>query len=207
LHYARYNLPLRLVRRCRDLPGALWVRVLDARAAGSLAPEELHDPPLPEAEPDREHGCQYSIVDGQPVCFSVENRSTEPLYAQVLNCSSSGRVELLGATQLEISPRRRATFWLRGHLGRPFTCRVSAGRASNVERLVVVATTSPDVDLASLRVDASFEEAIAVARREMLPEEEEPGERWTATLVKVRIVRAGGSSTAEEHAGSVNASR
>jgi hypothetical protein len=128
------------------------------------------------------------------VCFSVENRSPETLYAHVLNCSASGRVEILGATQLEILPRRRATFWLRGHLGRPFPCRVSAGRVSNVERLVVVGTTSPDVDLAYLRVRPSFEEAIGGDRREMLPEEEKPGERWTATLVKVKIVRVTGSA-------------
>ncbi|MDI3287813.1 caspase family protein [Polyangium sp. 15x6] len=187
-HHARYNLPLRLARRCRDWPGVLRVRVLDARDVGRLDPEELADPPLPEAEPDPHGRYRYRLIDGQPVCFSVENRSSEPMYAQVLNCPSSGRVEILGTTQLEIAPWRRQTFWLRGHLGRAFRCMVSAGRESNVDRLIVVGTASPEVDLRFLRVEESLAEAIGVARREMVPDDE-PAERWTATLVTVEIVR------------------
>ncbi|MDI1479273.1 caspase family protein [Polyangium sp. y55x31] len=189
LHYARYNLPLRLARRCRDWPGVLRVRVLDARDVGRLDPEELADPPLPEAEPAPGGRYRHRLIDGQPVCFSVENRSREPIYAHVLNCSSSGKVEILGTTQLEIAPWRRQTFWLRGHLGRPFPCRVSAGRESNVERLIVVGTASPEVDLGSLRVKESFAEAIRTTCREMMPDEDELAERWTATLVTVEIVR------------------
>lgn len=189
LHYARYHLPLRLARRCRDLPGALRVRVLDATESAALRPEELSDPPLPEAEPDPERRYRYRLVDGQPLCFSVENRSSEPIFAQVINCSASGKVEILGPTQLEIAPGRRQAFWLRGHLGRPFPCRVSAGRVSNVERLVVVGTTKPEVDLRCLQVKESFDDAISAPRREMALEEDEPGERWTATLVTAKIVR------------------
>ncbi|MDC3955178.1 caspase family protein [Polyangium jinanense] len=189
LHHARYKLPLRLVRRCRDWPGVLRVRVLDARDVGRLDLEELADPPLPEAEPDPDGRYRYRLLDGQPVCFSVENRSSEPMYAQVLNCASSGRVEILGTTQLEIAPWRRQTFWMSGHLGRAFPCRVSAGRESNVDRLVVVGTASPEVDLRFLRVKESFAEAIGRSTREMMPDEEAPAERWTATLVTVEIVR------------------
>lgn len=193
LHSARYNLPLRLARRSRGSPGVLRIRVLDARDAGMLAPEELADPPLPEVEADPDGRHRYRLVDGQPVCFSVENRSPAPLFAQVINCSASGRVEILGATQLEIPPRRRQAFWLRGHLGRAFPCRVSAGRESNVERLVVVGTASPEVDLGYLRVKESFAEAIAAATREMVPDDEPDGE-WVAEAVGVRIVRMTGSS-------------
>ncbi|MDI1442459.1 caspase family protein [Polyangium sp. 6x1] len=189
LHYARYNLPLRLVRRCHDWPGILRMRVLDARNVGELAPEELADPPLPEAEPDPGRRYRYRVVDGEPVCFSVENRSSTPIFAQVINCAASGRVELLGQTQLEVAPWRRQAFWLRGHLGRAFSCRVSAGRSSNVDRLVVVGTTSPEVDFGYLRVKESFEEASRGARRDMLLDEEAPAERWTATMVAVEIVR------------------
>jgi hypothetical protein len=172
------------------------MRVLDARGVERLLPDEMHDPPLPEAAPDPEHRVRYQLVDGQPVCFSVENRSSAPLYAQVINASASGKVEILGATQLEIAPWRRQAFWLRGHLGRAFPCRVSAGRVSSVERLIVVGTTSPEVDLGTLRVKESFEEAIRATlggtRGEMKPDEEEPAERWTATLVTVKIVRVTG---------------
>ena len=189
LHYVRYNLPLRLVRRCQEWPGILRMRVLDARNAGELAPEELADPPLPEAEPDPAHRYRYRLVDGQPLCFSVENRSSTPVFAQVINCAASGRVEILGQTQLEVAPWRRQTFWMRGHLGRAFSCRVSAGRSSNVDRLIVVGTTSPEVDLGYLRVKESFDEAMRAARRDMLRDDDESAERWTATVTAIEIVR------------------
>ena len=187
-HYSRYNLPQRLVQRCRAAIGVLRLRVLDAHTSKLLAPEELHDPPLPEAEPDPARRYRYQLVDGQPVCFSVENRSTQVLYVNVINCSASGKVEILGPTQLEIAPKRRQTFWLRGHLGRPFPCRISAGREFNVERLVAVGTTSPDVDSSYLRVKQSFAEAIAAASRETRSMAEEPSDFWTAASVMVKIV-------------------
>ncbi len=189
LHYARYNLPSRLVRRCRDGVGALRMRVLDAGASSLLGPEELHDPPLPEAEPDPDRRYRYQITDGQPVCFSVENRSSARLYVNVINCSASGKVEILGPTQLEIAPKRRQTFWMRGHLGKPFPCRISAGRVSNVERLVVVGTTSPDVDLGYLRVSESFANAVATRYGERSAVDKEPSDWWTAASVTVKIVR------------------
>ncbi len=187
-HYARYNLPLRLVRRCRDGVGALRVRVLDANGVATLAAEELHDPPLPEVDLDPERRYRYQIIDGQPVCFSVENRFLEPLYVQVINCSASGKVEILGATQLEILPKRRQTFWMGGLLGKPFPCRISAGRLSNVERLVVVGTTLPDVDLGYLRVKESFADVLLATSREMLSDAE-PSQQWMAASVTVKIVR------------------
>jgi len=189
LHYARYGLPLRLARRSRDLPGALRMRVLDAREVSRLNAEEFSDPPLPEVEPDPERRHRYQLVDGQPVCLSVQNRSSWPLYTHLINCSASGRVELLGPMQLEIAPGRRQAFWLSGHVGRAFHCRISQGRTSNVERLVAVGTTSPEVDLLSLQVKESFVETIRAASREMVPDEREPLELWTATTVDVKIVR------------------
>lgn len=193
-HYARYNLPLRLARRCRNLPSVLHMRVLDARNAGALAPDELSDPALPEVAPDPEHRYRYRLVDGDPVCFSVENRSSEPIYANLINCSASGKVEILGPTQLEIAPRQRQTFWLRGQIGCAFPCKVSAGRVSNVERLVVVGTTSRKVDLTYLRIKESFDEARRPAWTERVLQEEEPAEGWAATVVTVKIVRVTGTS-------------
>jgi hypothetical protein len=190
LHYAKYNLALRLARRSRDLPGALCVRVLDCHALQALTAAELQDPPLPEVPPDPARRYRYLVDDGQPVCVLVENRSSERLYANLLNCAASGRVEILGATQLEIPPHRRQTFWLSGHLGQAFRCRVAKGRSAAVERLIAVATTRPDVDLSFLRVTTSFEDAIRWNLREMGPSEHEPRELWTATLTTMKIVRS-----------------
>jgi hypothetical protein len=42
-----------------------------------------------------------------------------------------------------------------------------------------------------LRVKDSFAEAMGGVRRELLPDDEEPAERWTAALVTAEIVREG----------------
>lgn len=189
-HFVEYNLPLRLVRRQRDWPFALRLRVLDARRVASMEAEELHDPALPEAEPDAEGRHRYQLTDGQPVCFSVESRLTRPLYTHVINCSSSGRVEILGPTQFEVPARKRQTIWMGGHLGRPFPCRISTGRVFNVERLMVVGTTSPDVDLSHLRVKQSFADAMST-RRGDTSTKQEPTDAWTAAMVTARITRMG----------------
>jgi hypothetical protein len=187
-HYAWYNLPLRLVRRCRDLEGMLRLRVLDARHVAKIDREELHDPALPEIDPDEEGRYRYRLIDGHPVCFSVENRSSRPLYAHIINCASSGKVEVLGPTQLEVPPKRRQTFWLGGQLGRPFPSRISQGRVFNVDRLVAVGTTSPAVDLRYLGLRQSFADAM-VGRSRDVSARGESHDAWTATMATVKIAR------------------
>jgi hypothetical protein len=190
-HYAKYNLALRLASRCRDLPGALGVRVLDCRDLTGLSAADLQDPPLLELAPDPEHQYRYLAEHGHPVCVVIENRSPTRLYANLINCAASGRVEILGQTQLEIPPRRRQAFWLRGLLGKAFPCSLPKGRSSGVERLIAVATTVPDVDLSFLRQTASFEEAIQTGtKKSKLLDEPEPLELATATLVTMKLVRA-----------------
>jgi len=188
-HYARYHLPLRLVRRNRQDVDWLRLRVLDAESVKMLDPDELHDPALPEAEPDPERRFRYELVHRQPICFSVENRSPYPLSTNVLNCSASGRVEILGPTQLQIAPNRKQTFWLRGELGKPFPCSVSAGRDFNIERVVAVGTSSPNVDLSYLRVKESFAESMGARSRNARSDKADPSEFWTATSIAVKIVR------------------
>lgn len=189
-HCEKQRLALRLALRCRDLSGALAVRLLDAREAAAIPAAELHDPPLPEVSPDPERRYRYLLGHGQPICIAVENRSAEPLYVSLLNCTGSGRVEILGTTQVQIPPRRRQALWLGGNLGNAFRCGVPAGRRSTVDRLIAVGATVPDLDLSFLRVKESFEEVLGATMREMLPDEAEPRERWTATQVTVKIARS-----------------
>jgi hypothetical protein len=192
LHYAKYNLPLRLARRSIDLPGALRVRLLDCRNMPHLTGEELQDPELyaklSEVPADPKGRYRYLIGDGQPVCIVVENTSSERLYTTLINCATSGRVELLGGP-LEIPSRQRQTFWLHGHLGSPFPYSLPPGRSSGVERLIVAATTAPNVDLSPLEQNKSFDEVIGRTYRDMVPRDPDPRELWTATMVTTKIVR------------------
>jgi hypothetical protein len=187
IHYARYNVALRLARRCRDLKDALRVRVLSCDSLAALGPVDLQAPALPEVTPDPERRYRYLVEQGEPVCVVVANRSSERLYGNLLNCATSGKVEILGTTQVEIPAGGCQTFWLRGHLGEPFRCRVPAGRQSGIDRLIAVATTRPDVDLSFLKVARSLDDAIRSLDRDMSGDEPEPRDLWTATLVAMKI--------------------
>jgi hypothetical protein len=58
-----------------------------------------------------------------------------------------------------------------------------------VDRLIAVAASVLDMELSFLRVMTSFEEAIRTRRRDMGPDETEPGGLWTASIITIRIVR------------------
>jgi len=185
LHYERYNRALRLARRCLDLPGALRVRLLDCPASWA---GDGHDPALPEVGTDPKGKVHYVATPGQRIAIHVENRSGEHLYTNILNCAVSGRVEILGPAQLEIPPGRRLTFWLGGHLGKPFGCGLPEARSSGVDRIIAVGTTRPDADLSSLKLTGSFEDALQ-PMRDFTCEEGDPDELWTATLVTLKLTR------------------
>lgn len=187
-HFLRYCLPLRLVRRCRDAGELLRLRVLDARHVDKIDVAGMHDPALPEVEADGEGRYRHRLTDGQPVCFCVENRYSRPLYTHMINCASSGKVEILGPTQLEVPFQRRQTFWQGGLMGKPFPCSLSPGRTSNVERVIVVGTSLPGVDLQYLRVQQSFSDALRLAKRDA-SSRGVTHDVWTATMALVRIER------------------
>lgn len=186
-HYASYNQPLRLVRRSAEAAETLRLRVLDATEVAKIQPKDLHDPALPEVDPDEEGVCRYRLREGQPVCFSVENRGTRAMYTHLLNCTAGGRVEVLGPTALEIAPQRRQTFWRGGRLGRAFSCGISKGRAFNIDRLVIVGSTSARVEVQSLSLRDTFVDALSIQRRDVATRDE--NHVWRAAMVTVRIVR------------------
>lgn len=196
MHYARYHLPLRLAARCRDLPGALRVCLLDAEGASSLTADEAQDPKLPELPADPEHRYRYRVEERQAICLVVENRSPERLYANLFNCATSGRVESLGPTQIELPPGRKHAFWRGGNLGAPFHCSIPDTRRGAVDRIVAIATTLPDVDLSFLRERRSFAETLRSRSRDLGPDEGEPRARWTASLVTLNITRPGAPAPA-----------
>lgn len=199
MHYARYNLPLRLAARCRDLPGALRLHILDAETDSSLTADEAQDPKLPELPADPEHRYRYRAEERQAICIVVENRSSERLYVNLFNCATSGRVEILGPTQIEIPPMRRHTFWRGGNLGVPFRCSIPETRRAAVDRLVAVATTLPEVDLSFLKERRSFAEVLRERSRDLGPDEGEPFARWTAALVTLHITRPDAPASTGTH--------
>jgi hypothetical protein len=186
IHHARYNSALRLARRSHDLPGALDVRLLDCNDAEALKQVDPNAPLLPEARADPDQRYAYGLRPEDGICVTVRNRARQPLYVTLINCATSGRVELLGSG-VQLAPDKRTTFWLGGNIRQPFTCGLPAGRSSGVDRLIAIGTTRPGVDLAFLKLETSFEETLNLAHRELTPLVQQPREAWTARIVTLRI--------------------
>jgi Caspase domain len=185
-HYARYRQTLRLPARCRDLAGALQVKLLDSPER-QISPEDLQAPgfdELPSDDPWR-----YKVREGDGFVIRIENRAKDPLEVFALNCAGSGRVEHLGSAQ--IPPGAVHVLWSSRKLGIPFQATVATEREEIVDRLIVVGTTLPDQDLSYLEVDTSFAEVI-----QRFPDRDANRalpttliEKWTAEMVTLRIYK------------------
>jgi hypothetical protein len=185
-HQARYVQPLRLPGRCRDLPEALHVELLDCRKMAAAG--DLQAPVLPELAADSPW--RYKVRDGDGFAIRVENRAGSLLFVTVLSCAGSGRVEYLG--DVEVPAGSRQVVWRQGILGAPFLPAVGADRTSIVDRLVIVGTTLPDRDLRYLEADYSFAEIIRGERDSGTRTAPNfPAEKWTAEMVTLRIYKEG----------------
>lgn len=195
-HYARYRRVLRMPQQCRDLPGALEVRLLDCRNMPKLSGEECQSPKLPQYPIDPDWG--YKLREGDKFALRIDNTAQDDLHVFVLNCAGSGRVETLGMGSVEIPARSMHVLWRNQDLGQPFYPAVATQRTEIVERLIVVGTTLPNQDLGYLRISESFEELIQRLRRGDPDREGKdisgsesatPVEQWTAKLITLRIYK------------------
>lgn len=184
-HYHAYSAPLRLARACRDLPSLLQLRVLDCTNR-TVSEQEAQDPKLPLVEGGLR--ASYEISTGAHVCFVVENTSDVALWVTLINCATSGRVQLLGEQLVPANTRR--AFWANDRLGAPWAFSLPDERPSGVDRLIAIGTTNRTSSLAHLRRSMSFEEILNPRRtvrsgaelREPLP-----AEQWTSAMTTLRI--------------------
>jgi hypothetical protein len=203
--YARYQTALRLAHTCQDaeLSGRLDLRLLDCNdtaKVNKLTAKQRADPPLAEVQRDADG--VYSLASGSLCCIRLTNRSDHDLeLVTVLDCAAGGQVVTLGQTTLKTDTYH--VLWQGGEAGMPFPVVADElpsipgepVRQSVTDRLVVIGTTRPGVDLAYLRVDqplqAVVNASLAIKNTSPLPEPKPiasaPAELWTATVVPVRI--------------------
>jgi hypothetical protein len=190
--YARYNQALRVARNANDLQlqGCLTLRLLDCTDAAALAAADPSDPALPEAPRDADR--VYALPDGFRACLVVANTYRAPLFVTVLNATATGLIQVLGDVTLQ--PGDHQTIWKGAAQRVPFNMRPGAGRAGEVDRLLVIGTTRPGVSLTGLRVDHTVQEVVDVnsrlrgePRNPGPPGANAPAELWTALTVPVRI--------------------
>jgi hypothetical protein len=185
--YYRSSLPLRLAKRCVDLPGQLELSLLACPEDG-LPEAEAQVADLPELPRDKALG--YSLKVGDTFCVHARNASIWRLRVTLVNCAASGKVEWLG--DQVIDPRSYYRFWLNNVQGSPFLASEVQGTHRYIDRMVVIGTTREDKDLRYLRNDTRFSD-ILTRPREMAKDLRAPAgatslvEKWTATAVMVGV--------------------
>ncbi|MEO7735744.1 MAG: caspase family protein, partial [Kofleriaceae bacterium] len=184
-HYHAYSAPLRLARACRDLPNLLQLTVLDC-TSWSGTPQAAQDPKLPLVEGGVR--ASYEVSPATRVCFAVDNASELSLWVTLINCATSGRVQVLG--EQEIPPHARRIFWAEDRLGEPWTFSLPDERPAGVDRLIAIGSTDRRASLQHLRHSMSFEEVLNPRRQWRSGPELRvplPVEQWTAAMTTLRI--------------------
>lgn len=193
-HLRRYCEPVRMARRCRDLPNALSLEVLDCTDVAVVPEAALQDPPLPRA---RTGDGIPEIREDQRFCVRIANASRVDLeVVGLVCCTSDGQVEFWG--EGAVPALGRATFWHKGNNGRPFVAWLPEGRARVVERLIAIGTTVRGTTFAHLAHRKSLQAVIdhlraggaRGARDVDAPQAPEPPERWTGVIQEVLFVAA-----------------
>jgi Caspase domain len=189
-HYHDYQMPLRMARTCRDLPGLLRLWLLDC-GDKEIAAAAAQDPDLPQLKPGER--APYEIADGGRVAIVAENEAETKLWVSLFDCAASGRVLLLGVK--EIPKRSKHVFWLNGTLGDPFVASLAEGRTLGVERIVAIGTTRPGVSLSYLERHVSFDHLLDPNRSRHADERGgqvavEPQEAWASAMTALRVVPA-----------------
>jgi hypothetical protein len=206
--YYRYNLVLRMARNSSDpdIRNSLSIRLLDCNdqtALSAMSPQTLADPNLPEAPRDQDR--IYALKSGFKFCVKVTNSSRYPLSVALLNCSAGGLVEYLGDALLREGAAQ--VMWLDNKLGTPFEAEPDNLTALDhgislpdytTDRLIVLGTTRPGVDLNYLSVDQEVQKVVndnlsriggglkSVGGKAMSAG---AAELWTATVIQMRIPR------------------
>jgi hypothetical protein len=187
-HYLRYAGPLRMARRSLDLPGALKVRFLACPAQGTITPQQAQEGKFPELPMSAEF--PYELAPDDCFCIRVHNSSGERLQIAILNAAGSGKVQYLGDQVVDANAT--CTVWMDNELGQPFVAGLPSGAASCIDRVVVIGTSAPALDLKHLIEQSSFAQVLArggFGTRDFGGGEAEP-DRWTATEVLVRTRKA-----------------
>ncbi|MGM4877650.1 caspase family protein [Bradyrhizobium sp. 956_D2_N1_5] len=189
-HYRDYQMPIRMARTCRDLPGLLRLWLLDC-GDKAIAAATAQDPDLPQLKPGER--APYEIADGGRVAIVAENEAETKLWVSLFDCAASGRVLLLGVK--DIPKRSKHVFWLNDTLGDPFVASLAKGRELGVERIVAIGTTRPGVSLNYLERHVSFDHLLDPTRRRDADERgsrvaAEPQEVWTSAMTALRVIRA-----------------
>lgn len=112
-----------------------------------------------------------------------------PIFVTLIECGSSGRVNLCFGGQVMVPPKGRHIFWWEATPKQVVTATVPEGKTIGIDRLVAIGTTSRSATLEFLANRWTFAEILQSMRdgasKDARTRQQEP-ERWTATSLIIR---------------------
>ena len=103
-HYGRYALPLRMAKRCTDLPGALQLAVLACPADGRLSPEEAQLAQFPEAPTQQEFDYELAAGDAFQPTSPRRNPTEEVRSRSILAARAAAAKNGADTLVLDVGP-------------------------------------------------------------------------------------------------------
>lgn len=195
-HYAHYIAPVEMAKRCIDFPaGTLELRLLDCSDQvidknGFVVNPALdpQNPKLPAIAPG-DDGIIDVVAGKTWYCYELVNRLPFPLFATLIECGSSGRVNLCYGGQVMVPPKGRHIFWWDATPKLVLTASLAEGKTIGIDRLVAIGTTNRVATLDFLANRLSFSNVMDITRdgttKASTARQREP-DRWTAASLTVR---------------------
>lgn len=184
-HCQSYYGPLKMARALATKSPGLRIHVLDADKLDSLSPSQWQTMSLPKILPI--NGTVH-VAQGRQVCFAVENLSPEILmYVSIVNCTSTGKVQLLGTGNEVIEPNSVHIFYANSHLSQPFVASSAPGAAPSLDRLIAIGTNQQRLELKGLATDNGFSDIYSRPARRSSTSSFPLDKHWTAASMPVLI--------------------
>lgn len=200
-HYAQFVIPLRIHRSGGfTLPQqSIALRVLDCADEATGLRIEQHAELRRELR--RDVRGRYRVDDGARIAIEVRNTlASVDLYVSLLYCSLEGQLQVLNQKVL-VRADSSQLLWECDVVGHPFLLSLQADELSSrrgdarswgIDRLVVIASSEPDLDLSPLQQEQSMNQVIDdVLLRRAVPGRVTParvsGSSFTAAQVSIQI--------------------
>lgn len=167
-HYAQYAIPLRTYRNGGfSLPSkSISLRLINTKEVADKS--QLTQQYFLRIESPKNDKGIYQIEPGDEMVIELSNDLNITLYAFVFLCGMDGYVAELGS-DVVLQGRSRALVWYEGIDGQPFPMGLPEGRAWGIDRLIVLVTDQPGLDLSMLRQDETLQQMIYISSEAKSP--------------------------------------
>lgn len=167
-HYAQYVIPIRVYRSGGfSLPTeVLSLRLIDTKNISDK--QQLTQQYFMRTESPKSPKGIYQCNDGDELAIEVSNEINISLYFHLFLCSMEGSVIEL-APETTLQGRSRVLLWYQGIDGQPFPLSLPAGHRWAIDRLLLIATDQPGLDLSMLQQEETLQQMILAAIETKFP--------------------------------------